>query len=126
MTILALVYKKLLKMQKEYDKDNIFRKIIDGLLPCDKIYEDEELLCFHDINPKAPIHMLLIPKREFISFDDFIQHTSAESIAHFFKTAREIASSQKLKSYRLVTNCGENAGQVVFHYHLHIMGYLDQ
>jgi diadenosine tetraphosphate (Ap4A) HIT family hydrolase len=112
-------------MQRKYNGDNVFSKIIGGTLPCDKVYEDDRVLCFHDINPKSPVHILLVPKKSYVSFDDFISNSSDDDIAYFFKTARKIANDMKLKSYRIVSNCGEGAGQVVFHYHLHIMGYED-
>lgn len=110
-------------MQRKYQDNNIFLKIINNELPSEKIYEDEKVLCFKDINPKAPIHLLLVPKKKYISFDDFATEATDEEISYFFRTAQKIASNMKLKSYRIVANCGEGAGQVVFHYHLHIMGY---
>lgn len=111
-------------MQNEYDDNNIFWKIINGEIPCNKVYEDDEVLCFHDINPKAPVHVLLVPKEKYVSFDDFVKKSGMEKVYKFFRTAAEIAQNLDLKSYRIVANCGSEAGQVVFHYHLHIMGYL--
>jgi diadenosine tetraphosphate (Ap4A) HIT family hydrolase len=93
-------------------------------LPSDKVYEDEDFLAFNDIDPKAPIHILLIPKKNFVSFDDFAKESDGNYVAKFFKTAQKIAEMKKLSSYRIVANCGEEAGQVVFHFHLHIMGYM--
>ncbi|MDR2760825.1 MAG: HIT domain-containing protein [Rickettsiales bacterium] len=110
-------------MQRKYDKNNIFRKIIDGLLPAEKVYEDEDFLAFNDVNPKAPTHILLLPKRNFISFDDFAKESGGERIARFFKIAQWIAEEKKLSSYRIAANCGEGMGQEVFHFHLHIMGH---
>ncbi|MDR2077802.1 MAG: HIT domain-containing protein, partial [Rickettsiales bacterium] len=100
-------------MQRKYDDDNVFWKIIKGEISCEKVYEDEEVLCFHDINPKSPVHILLVPKKQFVCFDDFIEGSSDEEIAYFFKTARKIANSLGCRSYRIVTNCGEGAEQVV-------------
>ncbi|MDR1498921.1 MAG: histidine triad nucleotide-binding protein [Rickettsiales bacterium] len=111
------------KMQAKYDKNNVFFKIINKQLPSDICYEDDKVLCFHDIDPKAPTHLLLVPKREFVSFNDFMEHSNSEDVAYFFKTAQKIAKQFGLESYRIVSNCGEGAGQVVFHFHLHIMGY---
>ncbi len=110
-------------MQRKYEENNIFKKIINGELPTKIHYKDEKVICFHDINPKAPIHLLLIPKGEFVSFNDFVKNSSNEDVAYFFKTAQKIAEDLDVKSYRIVANCGEEAGQVVFHFHLHIMGY---
>ncbi|MDR1425501.1 MAG: HIT domain-containing protein [Rickettsiales bacterium] len=110
-------------MQIKYDNSNVFWKIIEGTLPCDKVYEDDRVLCFHDIDPKSPVHVLLVSKGQYVSFDDFVAGASAEEVAYFFKTARKIAGDLGLKSYRIITNCGEEAGQVIFHFHLHIMGY---
>lgn len=112
-------------MQNEYDDNNIFWKIINGEIPCNKVYEDDEVLCFHDINPKAPVHVLLVPKEKYVSFDDFVKKSGMEKVYKFFRMAAEIAQNLDLKSYRIVANCGSEAGQVVFHYHLHIMGYLE-
>lgn len=110
-------------MQRKYDNDNVFLKILEGKIPCNKVYEDESILAFYDINPKAPVHVLVIPKNKYVSFNDFVEKATDEEVLHFFKTAQKIAMDLNLKSYRIVANCGEEAGQVVFHYHLHIMGY---
>jgi diadenosine tetraphosphate (Ap4A) HIT family hydrolase len=110
-------------MQRKYDRNNIFLKIINKELPSNIHYEDDKVLCFHDIEPKAPVHLLLIPKGEFVSFNDFVEKSSDEDVAYFFKTAQNIAKQLNLKSYSITANCGADAGQVVFHYHLHIMGY---
>ena len=112
-------------MQKKYDENNIFCKIINKQLPSDIVYEDEKILAFKDINPKAPIHILIVPKANFVCFDDFVEKSSPEDVAYFFKKVQEIAKSLGLSdaSYRIVGNCGEEAGQVVPHFHLHLMGY---
>lgn len=110
-------------MQRKYNKNNIFNKIINGELPCNKVYEDSELLAFHDINPKAPVHILLITKKSFISIDDFIENSAKDFIGNFFKKAQEIAKKEGLKSYRILSNHGEQSGQIIFHIHLHILGY---
>ena len=112
-------------MQKKYDKNNVFYKILNKEIPADIIYEDDKILAFNDVNPRAPVHILIIPKEEYISFDDFVERSSEEDVAYFFKKAQEIAKSQGLseKSYRIVANCGKGAGQEVMHFHLHIMGY---
>ena len=113
------------KMQKKYDKNNIFAKILKGEIPCDKVYEDEKVFAFKDINPKAPVHILVVPKAEYVSFDDFMEKASDSEIAYFFKKVREIAKGQGVSEsgYRVVANNGEKAGQIVFHFHVHILGY---
>lgn len=113
-------------MQKKYDENNVFYKIIKKELPATIIYEDEKVLAFNDISPKAPIHILIVPKEKFISFDDFIEKSSVEEISYFFKKVQEIAKNHNLSnnSYRIVGNCGEEAGQIVPHFHLHLMGYI--
>ena len=80
---------------------------------------------FIDINTKAPVHILIIPKGEFISFDDFVEKSTNEKVASFFKTVQKIAKDNGLSdnSYRIVGNCGEEAGQIVPHFHIHLMGY---
>ncbi|MDR2527081.1 MAG: histidine triad nucleotide-binding protein [Rickettsiales bacterium] len=103
-------------------QDNIFSKIIRKEIPSDIVYEDDKVLAFNDISPSAPTHILLVPKGEFVSFDDFASKSTSEDISYFFKKARQIAEDKKLKDYRIVANCGEKAGQVVFHFHLHIIG----
>ena len=111
-------------MQKKYDDSNIFYKIINKELPATIVYEDEMVLAFNDINPKAPIHILVVPKGEFICFDDFVEKSSSDDVANFFKTIQKIAKDNGLSnaSYRIVGNCGEEAGQVVPHFHIHLMG----
>lgn len=112
-------------MQKKYDKNNVFCKILKKELPAKIIYEDNIVLAFNDISPKAPIHILVIPKGEFISFDDFVEKSTPNDVSYFFKKVQEIAKNQGLSdtSYRIVANCGEEAGQIVPHFHVHIMGY---
>ncbi|MDR0572118.1 MAG: HIT domain-containing protein [Rickettsiales bacterium] len=112
-------------MQRKYDENNVFNKIIKGVIPTSKVYEDADFLAFYDIDPKAPVHILLISKKDFVSFDDFAKESDGEYIAKFFKTAQKIAEEKKLSSYRIVANCGAGAEQAVFHFHLHIMGYLE-
>lgn len=112
-------------MQKKYDENNVFNKIIKKEIPSKIVYEDEKVLAFNDINPKAPIHILVIPKGNFVCFDDFVEKSSFEDVAYFFKKVQEIAKNHGLSdaSYRIVGNCGEDAGQLVNHFHIHILGY---
>lgn len=107
-----------------YNSDNIFAKIIAGSIPCEKVYEDKHVLAFNDISKAAPVHILVIPKDKFTSFDDFTENASPELISHFFKTIRTIANDQDLQKtgYRIITNHGKNASQTVLHFHAHILG----
>jgi len=106
-----------------YDKNNIFAKIIKGQIPSTKIYEDDRILAFEDISKAAPVHILVIPKGEYISFSDFTLKAGANEVNNFFKKIAQIASDQNLDDgYRLITNNGHNAGQTVFHFHFHILG----
>ena len=106
-----------------YDRNNVFAKILRGELPCKRVYEDDLVLAFHDINPEAPVHVLVIPKGEFVSFDDFV--SSDYDIAEFFRVVGRIARELGLDvcGYRIVTNHGRSAGQIVYHFHVHILGY---
>ena len=108
----------------EYDKQNIFAKILRGEIPCEKIYEDDSALAFKDINPQAPIHVLVIPKGEYISLDDFTSTATDSEVAGFLKavgiTARQLGLSAP--GYRILANTGNNGMQEVPHLHIHIMG----
>jgi diadenosine tetraphosphate (Ap4A) HIT family hydrolase len=105
-----------------YDRDNIFAKIIRGEIPCNKVYEDEHVLAFHDINPQTPVHILVLPKGAYVSFDDFSEKASAEEIAAFVRAAGQIARDNGLVApgYRVLANNGADANQEVPHLHLHI------
>jgi diadenosine tetraphosphate (Ap4A) HIT family hydrolase len=107
-----------------YDPDNIFAKILRGEIPCNKVYEDEWALAFHDIAPQAPIHILVIPKGAYVSLDDFATKASAEEIAGFYRAAAHVARDQGLvePGYRSIANIGPDAGQIVAHFHVHICG----
>ena len=107
-----------------YDHDNIFAKIIRGEIPCNKVYEDEHVLAFHDINPQTPVHILVLPKGAYVSFDDFSEKASAEEIAAFVRAAGQIARDNGLVApgYRVLANNGADANQEVPHLHLHIVG----
>ena len=107
-----------------YDQTNIFARILRGELPCSKLYEDEHALAFHDINPAAPVHILVIPKGAYVSWDDFSERGSAEEIAGFVRAVGRIARDEGLVApgYRLLANVGANSGQEVPHLHVHIFG----
>ena len=107
-----------------YDDSNIFARILRGELPCNKVYEDEHALAFHDVNPQAPVHILVIPKGAYVSWDDFSDRASADEIAGFVKAVGHVARSQGMvtRGYRLLANVGRNGGQEVGHLHVHIFG----
>lgn len=107
-----------------YDSANIFAKILRGEIPCKKVHEDAFALAFHDIHPKAPTHILVIPKGAYISHDDFAAKASAEEIAGFTRAVGIVARNAGVAEtgYRLIANCGADAHQEVPHYHVHILG----
>lgn len=107
-----------------YDPGNIFARILRGELPARKIYEDEHVLAFHDINPQTPTHVLVIPKGAYISFDDFAAEASAAELAGFFRAAGKIARDLGLAEpgYRMLSNIGHDGHQEVPHFHLHLFG----
>ncbi len=111
-------------MSKKYDKNNIFAKIIRGEIPSKKVYEDDEILAFHDISKAAPVHILVIPKGEFVDFSDFVKNENPQKIANFFQKTAEIAKKLDLESsgYRIISNIGSDASQTVPHFHVHILG----
>ncbi len=102
--------------------DCIFCKIANNEIPSSKVYEDEKIVAFNDLNPKAPVHVLIIPK-EHIKSADYITQENQSIIGEIFMVASEIAKKQGLKNgYRIVNNCGEEGGQTVKHLHFHLMG----
>ncbi len=107
-----------------YDENNIFAKILRGEIPSNKIYEDDEVLAFDDISRSAPVHVLVIPKGEFIDFDDFVTSAKPEKISNFFKKVALITKKLNLTNnhYRLISNKGSQASQTVKHFHVHILG----
>ena len=110
-----------------YDPHNIFARILRGEIPCKKVYEDEHVLAFHDINPQSPVHILVIPKGAYVSLDDFSAAASDAALAALLRAAGKIAHEQGLdrSGYRILANCGANAHQEVPHFHLHIFGGRD-
>ncbi len=107
-----------------YDDGNIFARILRGEIPCRKVDEDEHALAFHDINPQAPVHILVIPKGAYVSWDDFSERASSEEIAGFVRAVGRVARDQGLVApgYRLLANVGAGSGQEVPHLHVHIFG----
>ncbi len=105
-----------------YDDANIFARILRGELQCRKVYEDQWVLAFHDINPQAPLHVLVIPKGKYVSFADFSAGAGAEEIAGFMRAVGKIAKDLGLEAqgYRLLANMGPHSGQEVPHFHVHL------
>lgn len=102
--------------------DCIFCKIIDGSIPSNKVYEDDKMLAFHDIQPQAPVHVVMIPKAHIESMNG-INSENCDVVAHIFSKVPEIAKSLGLDNgYRVVSNCGADGGQTVFHIHFHLLG----
>ncbi|MBP3328517.1 MAG: histidine triad nucleotide-binding protein [Clostridia bacterium] len=105
--------------------DCLFCKIIAGEIPCSKVYEDDKVFAFNDIDPQAPVHVLIVPKEHIASADD-VNETNSAVIAHIFEVAAKIAKEKGLADgYRIVNNCGDRAGQTVKHIHFHLMGGRD-
>tara|TARA_B100000686_G_C16015051_1_gene583143 strand:- start:9 stop:374 length:366 start_codon:yes stop_codon:yes gene_type:complete len=110
-----------------YDKQNIFAKILRGEIPCNKIYEDNYVLSFYDINPQKKIHALVIPKGDYIDLDDFTSKASSEEIVGLLKginiVAKKLGISKEVgKGYRALANISDHGGQEVPHLHFHIFG----
>jgi diadenosine tetraphosphate (Ap4A) HIT family hydrolase len=107
-----------------YDDRNIFARILRGELPCNSVYEDEWTLAFHDINPQAPVHILVIPKGAYVSWDDFTARAGNNEIAGFIRAVGQIARDLGLPApgYRLLANIGGHGGQEVPHLHVHLFG----
>jgi len=110
-----------------YDDENIFAKILRGEIPCKKIYEDDYVLSFHDINPQKKIHALVIPKGKYVDLDDFSSNASSEEIVGLLKGINIVAKKLKIsvdtgKGYRALANISEDGGQEVPHLHFHLFG----
>ena len=105
-----------------YDDQNIFAKILREEIPCKKVYEDDHVLAFHDINPQAPTHILVIPKGAYVSWDDFSAKADDATIAGFIRGVGHVARMQELvePGYRLLANVGQHGHQEVPHLHVHI------
>ena len=110
-----------------YDRNNVFARILRGDLPCRKVYEDEHVLAFWDIHPQAPTHIIVIPKGEYVSVDDFSAKGSDAELAAFLRAISQIAGEQGVtdSGYRILANHGDVAHQEVPHFHLHLFGGRD-
>ena len=110
-----------------YDENNIFAKILRGEIPCKKIYEDNLVLSFHDINPQKKIHALVIPKGKYVNLDDFSLNASPEEMVGLIKGINIVAkklgiSTEVGKGYRALANISDDGGQEVPHLHFHLFG----
>lgn len=107
-----------------YDSENVFARILKGKLSCQKVYEDTYALAFHDIRPQCPLHVLVIPKEDYISFIDFSTQAPAEFVTGFFKAVSTVVHLLNLthKGCRFIMNHGADGHQEVPHFHLHILG----
>jgi diadenosine tetraphosphate (Ap4A) HIT family hydrolase len=110
-----------------YDRNNVFARIVRGELPCTKVHEDEHVLAFRDIAPQAPTHVVLIPKGEYLSADDFSAKASAAELASFMRAIAAVTAAEGIAGtgFRLIANAGAHGHQEVPHFHLHIVGGRD-
>jgi len=108
---------------QNYDKNNVFAKILRKEIPSDKIYEDDFVYAFKDISAQAPTHILVIPKEPFCSFNDFYEKANDQTILNMIRTIGKITKKLNLEDgYRIITNVGKHGGQEVPHLHFHILG----
>ncbi len=107
-----------------YDDDNVFARILRGEIPCDRVYEDEHVLAFNDIQPQAPVHILVIPKGRYVSMDDFSANASDAEIAALMRAVGHVAREAGVaeQGYRFLANTGPDARQEVPHFHVHVFG----
>ena len=110
-----------------YDADNVFARILRGEIPCTKVYEDDDVLAFKDVNPQTPVHILVVPKGAYASLDDFSEQASDREIAALMRAAGRIAREQGVvdSGYRILANHGRDGHQEVPHFHLHLFGGKD-
>ena len=110
-----------------YDDDNIFAKILRDEIPCNKVYEDDYILAFHDINPRAKVHVLVIPKGRYVSSLDFFGNAASDEIVGFTRGVASVCAQLNLvdDGYRIISNHGQDGRQEVPHMHLHILGGQD-
>ena len=110
-----------------YDRDNVFARILRGEIPCKKVYEDEHVLAFDDITARAPTHVLVIPKGEYVSLDDFAEKASEAEMAALVRALGQLARAQGVAEtgYRVLANTGAAAHQEVPHFHVHLFGGRD-
>ncbi|MEM6603891.1 MAG: HIT domain-containing protein [Pseudomonadota bacterium] len=110
-----------------YDETNVFAKILRGDIPCDKVCENDHALAFRDISPQAKVHILVIPKKNYVSAEDFYLNASPEEVKGFFACLNEVTCAENIsqqeggQGFRLITNIGPDGGQEVPHFHIHIL-----
>tara|TARA_A100001035_G_C27388407_1_gene323212 strand:+ start:54 stop:416 length:363 start_codon:yes stop_codon:yes gene_type:complete len=111
-------------MNKLYDENNVFAKILRSEIPCKKILENKFTLAFADINPQAPVHILIIPKNPYINFYDFTKKASENEKEYFWKLVNDTIELTKVDSqgFRIITNSGNDGNQDVPHFHVHLLG----
>ena len=111
-------------MNKNYDKNNIFAKILRSEIPCHKILENDHALAFSDINPQSPIHILIIPKKAYLDFHDFMENSSIKEIEFIWKLVNDVIKLNKIskKGFRIISNSGDDGNQDVPHFHVHVLG----
>ncbi|HVC52966.1 MAG TPA: histidine triad nucleotide-binding protein [Stellaceae bacterium] len=110
-----------------YDRNNVFARILRGELPCTKVYENEHALAFRDIGPQAPVHVVVIPKGEYVSADDFCTAASEAELAALMRAIGAVARAEGIadSGYRILANTGADAHQEVPHFHVHVVGGSD-
>jgi histidine triad (HIT) family protein len=110
-----------------YDRNNVFARILRGELPCTKVYENEHALAFRDIAPQAPVHVVVIPKGEYVSADDFCTAASEAELAALMRAIGAVARAEGIadSGYRILANTGADAHQEVPHFHVHVVGGSD-
>jgi diadenosine tetraphosphate (Ap4A) HIT family hydrolase len=108
-----------------YDVNNIFAKIIQGQIPCKEIYQDQDVISFYDINPQAPVHALVLPKKAYTDYTDFMTKAESLEVVNFFSKLNHVIKLLDLKSFRIITNQGEISGQSIFHFHVHILSGIE-
>ena len=111
-------------MNKSYDKENIFAKILRSEIPCNKILENDHALAFSDINPQSPIHILIIPKKAYLNFHDFVENASTKEMEFLWKLVNEVIKLKEIskKGFRIISNSGNDGNQDVPHFHIHVLG----
>ena len=110
--------------QGPYDDNNVFARILRDEIPSRRIYEDEWAVAFHDINPQAPVHVLVIPRGKYVALADFAQNASEAEIAGFWRAVGKVAQQLGVEEggYRVLANMGPHSGQEVPHLHVHVFG----
>ena len=103
-----------------YNPNNIFARLLRGEISCQKVFEDDILLAFKDIQPQAPLHILIIPKGAYKDYHDFCLNANPKSVAHFFTQIARLSTELTNNGYRLISNCGPDGGQEVDHFHIHL------